>query len=68
MDLLYYGMVAQSPALQRYEEMKLWTTLGIAVVAAGVVIYYVNKSPEPEDTGVPQEKPPAVLPANKMKL
>jgi len=65
MDLLYYGMVAQSPALQRYEEMKLWTTLGVAVVAAGVVIYYVNKSPEPD---TPQEKPPAVLPANRMKL
>lgn len=68
MDLLYYGMLTQSPALQRYESMKLWTTLGVAVVAAGTVIYFVNRSPEPEDTGKPQEKPPAVLPANKMKL
>lgn len=61
-------MLTQSPALQRYESMKLWTTLGVAVVAAGTVIYFVNRSPAPEDTGKPQEKPPAVLPANKMKL
>ena len=68
MDWVYYGMLTQSPALQRYESMKLWTSLGIAVVAAGAVVYYVNKSPMPEDSGKPQEKPPAVLPANKMKL
>jgi hypothetical protein len=67
MDIVYYGLLTQSPALQRYEEMKLWTSLGIAVVAAGAVIYYVNSAPRvPDDK--PQERPPAVALANKMKI